>query len=125
MTFIADDVLRKIAKYKRKDVLRVTGLSRYTFDTWLAKGIIVPSFPAKKRGHRSLYSSFDIARIKNISTLASAGVLLKHAVEICERAGSVYRDDVNPDYYVYVNLEKPFKYFTLPPDAPPPDWDEG
>lgn len=119
----AKAVKNAMAKYKAKDVMRVTNLSRSTLDTWLFKGIITPTKPSVKRGRPSKYSSWDVTTIVIIDKLANAGLSLKKAAFMAEMTESVYFTDSEFNLVLHVNLEND-SFILLPEDEPTPeDWE--
>lgn len=71
-------------QYVNADVLRATGISLGTFQTWLNRGLIKPSSePNPGTGQKRMYSAADVLRAAIMGKLTDFGITTSTAAEMC------------------------------------------
>ena len=99
--------------YKTKTVLELTGFKRDKFNQWLAKRIIVPVKPPKRKGDRSLFSYNNLVQFLIVERLADFGINIAVGGGIAIEATS-QRIDVDGDAaYLLIDIDYPSDAFLL------------
>ena len=76
-------------QYVNRDVLKATGISLGTLQTWLNRGLIRPSSDINPgTGQRRMYSTADVLRAAIMNRLTDFGVSISVAADMCQRIGS-------------------------------------
>lgn len=84
-----------MVRLKTKEVLILVPISRSKLDSWIFRGLIVPTEPSRGQGYPSRYSVDNVIQFQLVQLLSEeAGMILKRASQIAfkvvQHGGKVY-----------------------------------
>lgn len=95
-------------RYHVADVIETLGCTRTFFNSWMQRGLLKPSVPAKGSGRPSLWTADDILTAKLTKLMGDAGLNLQVAHKWAEMAIRLLGQD-----QLIVDLETGKQYFNI------------
>ena len=92
-------------KYHVADLIEVLGCSRTLYNSWIQRGLLKPSVPAKGSGRPSLWSFDAILEAKMVKIMGDAGISLKNAGKWAQLAIMILGTD---QQVIDLGTEKPY-----------------